>query len=145
MVVVLDTNVMVSSFIISVGLPARIVAAWRARRFEVPVSSVLQAEYQRALNYDRTSRCHGMTAEQVAEAVEALREIAVLVEPLEVPVVIADDPDDDHVLACAVAAGAQFIVSGNRHLLDLHEYRGIRILTPAAFLAILDEAGSRSP
>ena len=55
-------------------------------------------------------------------------EIVELVEPLEIPRIVRD-PDDDHVLACALAAQANLIVSGDRDLLELHEYQGIPILT----------------
>ena len=41
------------------------------------------------------------------------------------------DPDDDHVIACAIAARADAIVSGDHDLLDLREYHGIPILTAA--------------
>jgi predicted nucleic acid-binding protein len=47
---------------------------------------------------------------------------------------IPEDPADERVLACAVEAGADFIVSGDRHLLNLESYRGIPILTIRAFL-----------
>jgi len=50
---------------------------------------------------------------------------------------IVADPDDDHVLACAVAAGATLIVSGDSHLLDLGSHRGIRIVAPAEAAFIL--------
>ena len=49
--------------------------------------------------------------------------------PAAITPTILDDPDDDHVLACAIAAQADFIVSGDRHLLDLKEYQGILIVT----------------
>ncbi|MHB8680442.1 MAG: PIN domain-containing protein, partial [Rudaea sp.] len=45
--------------------------------------------------------------------------------------VVARDPDDDHVIACALAARADAIVSGDNHLLDLREHQGIVILTAA--------------
>ena len=51
--------------------------------------------------------------------------------------VIAADPSDDMVLACAVAGKADYIVSGDPHLLDLGEYEGIRIVSPAVFVSIL--------
>ena len=56
-------------------------------------------------------------------------EIVEVVEPLEIPHVVRD-PDDDHVLARALAAKANLIVSGDKDLLDLPEYQGIPILTP---------------
>jgi predicted nucleic acid-binding protein len=55
--------------------------------------------------------------------------LAQIVEPLPLPAPASRDPDDDHVLACSLAAQANLIVSGDRDLLDLHEYQGIPILT----------------
>ncbi|NUN98783.1 MAG: PIN domain-containing protein [Candidatus Omnitrophica bacterium] len=49
------------------------------------------------------------------------------------PTVLAD-PDDDMILATALAAKADVIVSGDRHLLDLHSFEGIPILSPRTFL-----------
>lgn len=54
-----------------------------------------------------------------------------MVVPAIIPPTIADDPDDDAVLACAVAAEADYMVSGDPHLLTLEQFRHIPILTPA--------------
>ena len=47
---------------------------------------------------------------------------------------IEDDPDDDKILECAVAGNADYIISGDSHLLDIGEYRDIRVLNPDQFL-----------
>ncbi len=58
--------------------------------------------------------------------------------PVERPPAIAGDPDDDVVLACALAADVQILVSGDRrHLLPVGEHRGVRIISPQALLAEL--------
>ena len=49
--------------------------------------------------------------------------------------VITDDPDDNRILECAVAASASYIISGDDHLLALEKYKGIVVLPPAGFLA----------
>lgn len=57
---------------------------------------------------------------------------------MKTPQVIARDPDDDHVLACALAAQADLIVSGDRDLLDLGEYQGIRIVKLARAVQLME-------
>ena len=65
------------------------------------------------------------------ELVLGYAELATLVMPTPISPTILDDPDDDHVLACALTAGADAIVSGDRHLLDLHTFQSVPIVTPA--------------
>jgi len=64
--------------------------------------------------------------------------LASVVTPAPIDPVIATDPDDDAVLACALAAQAQAIVSGDRHLLELNHYRTIPIVTPNKLSSQLD-------
>jgi predicted nucleic acid-binding protein len=62
--------------------------------------------------------------------VDDLRKVAVVVTPTSVPRVVPTDPDDDHVLAAAVAGAADLIASGDRRdLLPLGSYAGIAIVT----------------
>ena len=69
----------------------------------------------------------GKTAREVlADYLEAIE----LVEPVTVPRVVRD-PDDDHVLACAFAAAAELIVSGDTDLLELADYEGTPVVSPA--------------
>ena len=66
---------------------------------------------------------------------------AVEVEPPEKPAVILNDPTDGRYLECVLAGDATVIVSGDRHLLDLREYRSIQILSPAGILAFVKMVG----
>lgn len=76
--------------------------------------------------------------EEVADYLEAVE----LVEPASVPRVVPNDADDDEVVACAVAAQAQLIVSGDQHLLDLGDsYQGISIVSTAGAVGIIDAEG----
>ncbi len=63
--------------------------------------------------------------------------LATLVEPANVEPVIIADPDDDAVIACAVAAQAAMIVSGDSHLLDLKSYQDIAIVQAVELLTRL--------
>ena len=137
--VVLDTNIIVSAYMVARGAPARILAAWRAHRFDLVVSPALLAEYERTLKYEPLRRRHGFSPEQIDRDVEDFRRFGILVEPTQVPAVIGADPDDDNVLACATTGRAGYIVSDDAHLLALGEYQSIRILGPKAFVALLHE------
>lgn len=139
--VVVDTNLVVSRTLVARGIPAQILAAWRAERFELLVSEPILEEYRRVLGYPRLRARHRRSDAQIEEIIEEFREFAVLVEPTRAIAAIADDPDDDKFLECAVAGGADVIVSGDPHLLALGEYEGVPILRPAAFLALLAREG----
>jgi predicted nucleic acid-binding protein len=77
--------------------------------------------------------------EWLAETNRQLRVVARLVEPTDHIQAIEADPTDDRILECAVAAGAEVIVSGDSHLLSLGSFRGIPIQRVAEFLASLGE------
>ncbi len=70
----------------------------------------------------------------VEEVLDRFIELAEVVEVLEKVTVVTADPDDDAVISCALAAGADCIVSGDAHLLDLKSYGGVEILSAAQFL-----------
>lgn len=75
------------------------------------------------------------------EFVLGYAELATLIVAAPIPLTIASDPSDDQVLACAVAASADLIVSGDKHLHSLGgQYNGIRIVKPAEMARII-EAG----
>lgn len=74
------------------------------------------------------------------DIVRDLRRMSHMCAPENVPRVVVDDPDDDHVLACAVAAQADLIVSGDKHLHGLGgQYQGIRIVNAALALQMISD------
>lgn len=136
--VVLDTNTLVSGIISSGGPPRRLLDGIRTQAFESYSSAILLAELLDVLSRDKFARRLEVAGLTPLGIVIDLRRLVRLVEPADVPRVIPADPDDDHVLACAIAARAELIVSGDRHLLDLGgDYRGIHIASPAEAVSIL--------
>ena len=119
------------------GAPFECLVAWAQGRCEAAVSPALLAEY-----HETTEELRAEYADRPwVPWAEAMAESAGLVFPVERARGATTDPDDDMVLECALAAEADFIVSGDkRHLLPLKKFRGIPILSPAAFLSRLTDA-----
>jgi len=67
----------------------------------------------------------------------SIQKIAMIVENLPSLQIIEDDPDDNMVLACAIKIKADYLFSGDTHLRKLGSYKGIQIISPTEFLAIL--------
>lgn len=131
--VVLDTNVLISAYVFPGGTPEAVLRLVLAGRAEMVTSRSLLAEFGRILQ-----RKFEWAPAMSEEAVRQVARLSSVVEPADALAVVDDDPDDDRVLEAAIAGGASCVVSGDRHLLRLQTFRGIRILTPAAFL---DAAG----
>jgi uncharacterized protein len=135
--VLCDTNVLVSAFIAG-GPPSRVIEAALDGRIELVLADPVLEELNRVLRLKL-----GFQSERIGEIEALLAELAVTrVEAAgTAAAAVTGDPDDDVVLACAVEAGAQILVSGDRrHLLPVGEYRSVRIITPQALLAELANA-----
>src|SRR5262245_13021097 len=137
--VVLDTNVLMSGIFFS-GLPARIVAAWSEGRFELVSSVEVLAEYRRV--GERLSK--KFTAIDINPILDLVTRETRIVEPLPVPASACDDPDDLKFLACALAASADCIVTGDRALLRATGFHGIAVMTPREFVRRHLEIGRAS-
>lgn len=127
--VTLDTNVYLSAFLFQDGIIADLWRFAEAGRYTVILSPFIVREFMEKLR--EKFKVSEADRERIKRTVVRVAET---VQPKTVPVVIADDPDDDHILACAVAGKADIIVSGNKHLLRLQEYQGIPIVRPMDFL-----------
>ncbi len=134
---VLDANLFVSASIEPLGKPAQILDAWRSGLFDLLVRDDILAEIADVLRRPRIHKRHGWTDEQIDNFLALLREVAVVTQGALQVTVVADDPDDDMYLACALEGEADYLVSGDDHLRALGSYRGIPILSAPQFLAML--------
>ena len=130
---VLDTNVLASATIVPQGYAARIVDRWRKRRFVLLISPALLEEIDEVLRYPRLRRRHGWPDERIDRYVRRLKEMATLTPGQVVVSAVPEDPDDDYLIACALEGQAQYLVTGDQHLLGLGRYEDIQIVTPAVF------------
>lgn len=134
--IVLDTNIVISALLWR-GPPHQLLEALRAHPAAQLFSSpLLLEELTDVLTRPAATKRLAVIGKNPREVLADYLEAIDLVEPVESPRV-ARDPDDDQVLACALAAQAEIIVSGDRDLLDLGTFRNIRILTATQALAIL--------
>ena len=135
---VLDTNTVLSALLWR-GTPYRLLQAIRNQHpsLQLYSSPVLLEELTDVITRPSFSQRLNSIGKTVRQVLADYIEIVELVEPLEIPRIVRD-PDDDHVLACALAAKAEIIVSGDKDLLDLREYQGIPILNTADALQRLE-------
>jgi putative PIN family toxin of toxin-antitoxin system len=125
----LDTNVFVSGVFFT-GPPYQILSAWRNQEITLLVSPEIIVEYQR-IGRELRSKFPGV---DLRSFLELLSVHAEMIQPRPLPPVIHEDPSDDKFLECAVAGKAAFIVTGDKHLLRLGGFRGIKILKPREFV-----------
>ena len=135
--VVLDANVLVSAILSPRGAPAQILTAWRAAHFDLVISHAILAELARVFRYPKIAKRHRWSEEQLQAFLENLPHVAILTPGTLTLAVITEDPPDNRYLECAVEGEAAYLVSGDQLLLRLGAYQGIPILTPRAFLEVL--------
>ena len=139
--VVLDANVFASALLSPYGKPAKILDYVLDSQIRLVASLPIIEEVERVLNYPKLAARHGLAEEGIRELLYGFLGIITMVEddtPVEVIEVIKEDPSDNKYLLCSDLAGADFIVSGDAHLLKLGNYKGIQIVTPAQFLDLVE-------
>jgi putative PIN family toxin of toxin-antitoxin system len=120
---VLDTNVLLSGILFS-GPVRNLLRRVVAGEFRFVTSAHLLDEFE-----DLLVRRFGFSRAAAIETRAELEAIAEIVEPTSIPSVCRD-PDDNHVLAAAASGKVDLIITGDRDLLDLGEYEGIKIVVP---------------
>lgn len=138
---VLDTNVVVAALLWN-GPPRRLIdLALEGEAIELISSPALLDELVHTLGYSKFASRIEAFGTSIATLVANYSALVSVVMPLSVPRVVVDDADDDHVIAAAVAARAELIVTGDRkHLLPIGSHQGIAIVTAREVLERIEEA-----
>jgi putative PIN family toxin of toxin-antitoxin system len=127
--IVLDTNVFVSGVFFS-GPPYQILRAWKNQELQIVVSQEILDEYYR-VGEELSAQFPETDLNPVLELVATRAE---LIEAAKLDEAVCDDPDDDKFFECAIAGGANLIVSGDKHLLKISDYKGIKVVRPRQFV-----------
>ena len=137
--VVPDTNVFVSALLWT-GNPHRLLVLAEAGDLTLVTTPAIMEELGEVLGRRKFRLRIATLQTSVAELMEALLSVVEVIPDLAIEPVIKRDPDDDKILACAVAAQAEWLVSGDDHLLSLKRYKGIPIVTPSRFSRIWERS-----
>ncbi|MEW6001373.1 MAG: putative toxin-antitoxin system toxin component, PIN family [Nitrospirota bacterium] len=133
MIAVFDTNVLIAA-IITEGVCSKLLRRARAKEFYLISCPFIMTEIRRIL-----SKKFRLSHEEIASAIEPISEaIAQIIEHSLKITNICRDADDDNVLACAIAAKADYLVTGDSDLLEIKSCRSVKIITPRDFEELFD-------
>ncbi|MDI6654994.1 MAG: putative toxin-antitoxin system toxin component, PIN family [Candidatus Hydrothermarchaeota archaeon] len=138
MKITVDTNILISAAF-WLGNPRRIIKRVEDGKLELVLSAEILEEFEEIMGQDKFQLKLENINATVSDVVSKLVEMSEVVGISSRVKAVKEDPDDDKVLECAVNGKADFIVSGDRHLLEMREYRGIRIVTAKEMLKIIGE------
>jgi putative PIN family toxin of toxin-antitoxin system len=136
--ILLDTNIIISGLLSSAGPPGKLMQGWLDGTFDLVTSQAQLEELQRALGYERLR--DRINPEQARDFLENIEVSAIMVTSVG-EVSFSADPDDNVILATAIAGQADLIVSGDKPgMLSLGAVEGITIVTPREALDRLEGA-----
>ncbi len=133
MIAVFDTNVLIAA-IITEGVCSKLLSRARTKEFCLISCPFIMTEIRRIL-----SKRFRLSHEEIASAIEPISEAIDQIIKHNLKVTnICRDRDDDNVLACALAAKAEYLVTGDSDLLEIKNFQGIKIITPREFELLFD-------
>lgn len=127
--VVLDTNVLISAIALISESSDQVIELVRRGEIELYISKPILMEFKRVLMVK-----FRYSENEADDRLALIIKIAELVNPKVRFSAIEDDESDNRILECAFAAKANFIISGDKHLKNLREFKSIKILSPAEFI-----------
>jgi putative PIN family toxin of toxin-antitoxin system len=133
--IVLDANVFASGLMNPNSVPGDILKLMQNGDLEIVISNAILDELKRILFYPKVRKRIKSTDQDLNLWVESLLIISHFIEPqIDYPILVDEDPDDDIYLIAAKEDKAKFVISGDKHLLKINEFSGIKIIAPADFL-----------
>ena len=127
--IILDTNVFISGIFFS-GPPSQIIKAWGNQSLQIVLSQEILDEYQRVAN-ELSSKFPSV---DILPIIEMVTIHGNFVDTQDVYITVCEDPDDNKFIECAIASNCTIIVSGDKHLLKLTDFKGITVFNPRDFM-----------
>lgn len=131
MKVVADTNILIASVFWN-GTPYQIVQMALDGHVEIFISRETLREVRKVLNKE-----FHLNEQEIDDISRGLLLCCTLIDPTEIPPVVKRDPKDDHVIACAISARVECIITRDKDILDLKQYQSVKFMTPEEFLSSL--------
>jgi len=138
---VLDVNVWVSALLWG-GKPAEIVKAAEQGKVRLVASEEILREISQVLNYPKLRKVYEAEEMSHEELIEAVLKVVQFVQVTRRVKVVLEHPADDKFLECALEAKANYVVSGDKHLLKVGKYGKIQVLSVSEFLQVLDSTSN---
>ena len=137
--IVVDTNVLISGTFWE-GNSFRIIQMIEQKKVRCFLSKEILQEYEKVLHSDQIIEKTQKKQLEIKSAIIKAIEMCDIVEPKRKITFVKEDPDDDKILECAVEAKVDYILTNDqRHLLKIKEFEGIKLVSPANFLRIVNE------
>jgi putative PIN family toxin of toxin-antitoxin system len=131
---VIDTNLFISGLFGKDSLSAKLQDLWINQEFELVTSIEIIKEVSRVLRYPRIKKRFHPKDETLKRFFRLVFRKAVITKDIYKTDRIADDPSDNKFLACALEGRADYIVSRDRHLRNLKQFHGIKIIDASSFV-----------
>lgn len=131
--VVVDANVIISGSLWE-GRPAEVMRQIETGRVEMYLSADILEEIEEVLEQEKLKGPIARSGQSVKMVMNKIYSMASIVNPKVKVRRVKEDPDDNKFLECAVECKADYIISGDKHLLDLGEHGGIKIVLASQFL-----------
>ncbi len=131
MVVTFDTNVLLSATLWDGSVAQKLLFDLIRQEIKIYATAEILSEYQEVLRRDFC-----FSDEEVSEILEKVLAFVTLVNPTIKVEIVKDDPDDNQIIECALESNSKCIITYDKHLLNLKEYQGIRIIRPEEARAI---------
>jgi len=136
--VVLDTNIIISATITTQGNPARILDFWREDKFELIITPAILEEMWQVILRPVLQKHRRITEDEAVDLLFEIQQDDTTISPTLDLKIIKQDPTDDKYIIAAIEGKADYIVSGDQHLLELGFYENIKIISPKEFVEILE-------